>query len=98
MYRFALRSLLARPRRAALTALAVLMGVALISGAYVFTDTIRSALRDVFSSQTSGATVVVSSPQGLYSSTNPPASIPASLQQRIAKLPGVSSAQGAISD
>ena len=98
MYRFTLRSLLARPRRAALTALAVLAGVALISGAYVFTDTIRSALRDLFSSQTSGASVVVSSPQGLYSATNPPASIPASLAQRISKLPGVSSAQGEISD
>jgi putative ABC transport system permease protein len=98
MYRFAFRSLLARPRRAVLTALAVLVGVALISGAYVFTDTIRSALHDLFSSQTKGAEVVVSSPQGLYSSTNPPASIPAALAQRIGTLPGVASAQGAISD
>jgi putative ABC transport system permease protein len=98
MYRLAVRNLLARPRRAALTALAVLAGVALISGAYVFTDTIRSALHDLFSSQAKGSEVVVSSPQGLYSASNPPASMPASLATRIAKLPGVASAQGAISD
>ena len=98
MYRFALRSLLARPRRAAMSAVAVLAGVALITGAYVFTDTIRSALHNLFSSQTNGASVVVSSPQGLYSATNPPASIPQSLSGRIAGLPGVSSVQGQISD
>jgi putative ABC transport system permease protein len=98
MYRFAIRSLLARPRRAALTALAVLAGVALISGAYIFTDTIRSALHQVFSSQTNGAEVVVSSPQGLYSTTNPPAGIPASLGPRIARLPGVAATRGEISD
>jgi putative ABC transport system permease protein len=98
MYSFALRSLLARPRRAALAAVAVVVGVALICAAYVFTDTIRAALRDLLSSQTKGAAVVVSSPQGLYSATNPPASVPASLQRRIAELPGVASAQGGISD
>jgi putative ABC transport system permease protein len=98
MYRFALRSLLARPRRAALTALAVLVGVALICGAYVFTDTVRAALHDLFSTQARGSRVVVSSPQGLYSATNPPASFPASLEQRVAKLPGVSSVTGGIAD
>src|SRR5207248_2065579 len=64
----------------------------------VFTDTIRAALHDVFSTQAKGSQVVVSSPQGPYSATNPPASIPASLAQRIAKLPAVASVQGEISD
>jgi putative ABC transport system permease protein len=98
VYRFGLRSLLARRRRAGLTTLAVLVGVALISGAYVFTDTIRAAVRSLLSSQAKGAQVVVQSRQGLYSATNPPASVPASLAPRIEQLPGVAAAQGQISD
>jgi putative ABC transport system permease protein len=98
VYRFALRSGLARRRRTGLSALAVLLGVAMVSGAYVFTDTIRAALRQMFSSQAQGAQVVVASPQGLFSATNPPASMPASLAARIAKLPGVATAQGQIAD
>ena len=43
MLTFALRSLLARRRRAALTALAVLLGVAMVSGTFVFNDTINAA-------------------------------------------------------
>ena len=98
MLGYVLRSVLARRRRAALTALSVFVGVAMISGAYVFADTIRAALHDLFASQASGAQVVVSSPQGLYSPTNPPASMPASLATRIARLPGVAGAQGQIAD
>ncbi len=98
MYRYALRSLLARRWRTVLSALAVLVGVAMISGAFVFTDTIRAALRDLVSSQVQGAQVVVTSPQGLYSATNPPANIPASLATQIANLPGVTAVQGQISD
>jgi putative ABC transport system permease protein len=90
--------LLARRRRTALTALAVVVGVAMISGAYVFTDTINAALRELFSSQAKGAQVMVASPQGLYSASNPPATLPASLAARVAQLPGVASAQGQIAD
>jgi putative ABC transport system permease protein len=90
--------LLARRRRTALTALAVVVGVAMISGAYVFTDTINAALRELFSSQAKGAQVMVASPQGLYSASNPPATLPASLATRVAQLPGVASAQGQIAD
>jgi putative ABC transport system permease protein len=98
VYRLTLRSLLTRRRRAALSALAVLVGVAMISGAYVFTDTIRAALRDVLGTQARGAQVIVEGRQGLYSATNPPASMPASLAARIARLPGVAAAQGQITD
>ncbi len=98
MKRVVFRSLLARRRRTALSALSVLVGVAMISGAYVFADTIRAALRDVVSTQSTGAQIVVSSPQGLYSPTNPPASMPASLATQVGRLPGVTAAQGQVVD
>ena len=43
-----IRGLLSRKARALLTGLAVLLGVAMISGTYVFTDTINSTFDKVF--------------------------------------------------
>ena len=55
-----LRGLLARKARALLTGLAVLLGVAMISGTYVFTDTINSTFDKVFENANEGVDVVVS--------------------------------------
>ena len=44
MIRFALQGLLARKLRTALTAIGIVLGVSLISGTYVLTDSISSAL------------------------------------------------------
>jgi putative ABC transport system permease protein len=98
MLTFALRSLLARRRRAALTGLAVLLGVAMVSGTFVFTDTINAAYRALFVATAKGADVVVGSRQGLYSADAQPASLPASLAGRIRGLQGVAAAQGQVSD
>src|SRR5437763_6965623 len=98
MLTFSLRSLLARRRRAALTGLAVLLGVAMVSGTFVFTDTINAAYRTQFAATAKGADVVVGSRQGLYSANAQPASVPASLLTRIRALPRVAAAQGQISD
>ena len=95
---FALRSLLARRRRAGLSTLAVMVGVAIVAGTFVFTDTIHAALRHLLRDTTSGAKVVVSSPQGPYAPANPPADIPARLVSRIRSLPGVAAVEGQISD
>lgn len=98
MLTFALRSLLARRRRAALTGLAVLLGVAMVSGTFVFTDTINAAYRTLFAATAKGADVVVGSRQGLYSANAQPESVPASLANRIRALPGVGAVQGQVSD
>src|SRR5690242_21320250 len=98
MLTFALRSLISRRRRAALSALAILLGVAMVSGTFVFTDTINAAFRQLFVSTSKGADVVVGSRQGLYSANAPPATVPASLAARIRALPGVAAAQGQVSD
>ncbi len=95
---FALRSLLARRRRAGLSAIAVMVGVAMVAGTYIFTDTIHAAVRRLLRDSTAGAKVVVSSRQGPYSPSNPPANISTALVRRIGSLRGVAAAQGQISD
>jgi putative ABC transport system permease protein len=96
--RFALRNLLARRRRAALTAMAVFVGVAMVSGTLVFTDTIHSAFRQLFTNAATGADVVVASRQDLSSPISAPASMPASLVAQIRTLPGVAAAYGQVED
>ncbi len=98
MLRFALRSLVADRRRAAMTGLAVVVGVSMITGTFIFTDTINSAFRQLFSNASKGAAVVVSSRQDITSRVNAPASLPTSLISKIRRLPGVATAQGQISD
>jgi putative ABC transport system permease protein len=98
MIRFALRNLLARGRRTALMALAVFVGVAMVSGTLVFTDTIHSAFRQLFTHAAAGADVVVASRQDLSSPISAPASMPSSLVSQIRTLPGVSAAYGQVQD
>ena len=50
MTRVALKGLLGRKLRAALTALAIVLGVAMVSGSFVLTDTISKAFDSIFSS------------------------------------------------
>ena len=59
MRRVALRGLLARKTRLALTALAVALGVTLISGTYVFTDTIDASFDRIFSAAYKGADIIL---------------------------------------
>jgi putative ABC transport system permease protein len=96
--RVAFANLLVRRRRTALTALAVVLGVSMISGTFVFTDTIHSAFRQLFTGAASGADVIVSSRQGTSLASSAPESIPGPLVNRIAHLPGVLAAQGQIVD
>ncbi|MFG1819416.1 ABC transporter permease [Kribbella sp. NPDC049174] len=48
MIRFALQGMLARKLRTALTAIGIVLGVALVSGTYVLTDSISSAFDSIF--------------------------------------------------
>jgi len=98
MVRFVLAGLLARRQRSVLTALAVLVGVAMISGTFIFTDTIDRAFRQLFSEASRGADVIVSGRQDITSAANAPAEIPGSLVDKIRRLPGVRVADGQISD
>ena len=79
-------------------ALAVLLGVSMISGTYIFTDTIHSAFRELFSGATKGTAVIVSSRQNLSSPVNAPAKAHVSLIPQIRALPGVAGVEGEISN
>jgi putative ABC transport system permease protein len=59
MILIAIRGLLGRKLRAALTAIAVVLGVAMISGTYVLTDTIQSAFDTIFTESYRGTNAVV---------------------------------------
>ncbi len=59
MVRMALRGLLARKLRTALTGFAVVIGVAFVSGTFVFTDTINESFTDLFERVSKGVDVNV---------------------------------------
>ena len=81
-----------------MTALAVVLGVSMISGTFVFTDTINAAFRQLFSDSGRGADAVVTSRQDPTSFSNATAPVPTALVTRIRRLPGVGKAEGQVSD
>jgi putative ABC transport system permease protein len=97
----ALRGLAGRRLRSALTALAIVLGVAMMSGTYVLTDTIDKAFSSIFDDSYAGTDVVVSGKgaditfQGT-STDDPP--VPAALLDEIRALPEVELAMGGIYD
>jgi putative ABC transport system permease protein len=99
--RVALKGLAGRKLRAALTAVAIVLGVAMISGTYILTDTIKSAFGTVFTTvykHTDGI-ITGKSAVGEESGENAaPPSFPESLLARVRTLPAVAEAQGAVSD
>lgn len=90
----ALRSLASRKLRTALTAVAILLGVAMVSGAYIETDQIRTAFADITEESVAKIDVVVSPPESFSASlgTEPP-TLDRSLTRRIASIPGVAAAE-----
>ena len=60
MKRVAIRGLLARKLRSTLTAIAIVLGVAMVSGTLVLTDTIDKAFDSIFSSSYEQTDAVVS--------------------------------------
>jgi len=59
MVRISLRGLLGRKLRAVLTGIAIVLGVAMISGTYILTDTIDRAFSNLFSESYAGTDAVV---------------------------------------
>ena len=96
------RSLFARKLRLFLSAFAVMLGVAFVSGSYVFTDTLGQA----FTGLTSGAVgdVIVrpgtsaDSGGGFGGGTSGARTVPASLVDELAAVPGAARADGRITN
>jgi putative ABC transport system permease protein len=94
-----LRGLLARKTRALLTGLAVLLGVAMISGTYVFTDTINSSFDKVFETANEGVDVVVAGRSEFDTDQGPVTKeLPESYVARVKEVPGVLLAAGSVED
>jgi len=97
----ALKGLAGRKLRAALTAIAIVLGVAMISGTYVLTDTIKAAFSTVFTTVYAKTDAVVTGKTAFgndANSNNLPPSFPESLLGKVRDLPGVADADGGISD
>jgi len=97
MTRYVFRGLGARKLRTALTALAVVLGVAMIAGTYVLTDTIDEAFSEVFQTASEGVDVSVTGarPAGFGSGQAPPP-IEESLLQRVQDVDGVRVAEAGV--
>ncbi|CAN5414612.1 ABC transporter permease [soil metagenome] len=98
MAALALRSLGARKFRAALTSLAIVLGVMMVAGTYILTDTINSSFDDIFTKTNQGSDVVVQGPDAVDTQDGSSPPIKASLLPKVRKAPGVAAAAGAISD
>ncbi|KQX57860.1 MULTISPECIES: FtsX-like permease family protein [unclassified Streptomyces] len=93
-----LRNFFAHKGRMALSAVAVLLSVAFVSGTLVFTDTMNTTFDKLFASTASDVTV---SPKGAATDdetpqTGRPETFPASLVEQVRKVDGVQAAQGAV--
>lgn len=98
MIRLAWRSLLARKLRAFLTVLAILLGVAMISGTYVLTDQIDSGFESIFADAYEGVDVTIMRKSQFDSQmTMSAAGLPASAVAQVRAVEGVETAYGYVS-
>src|SRR5919112_2748738 len=100
MRKVALRGLFARKLRLVLTALAVALGVTLIAGTYVFTDTINRSFDRIFSESAKGTDASITPAKTIDTSNNggTQPTVPASVLARARRAPGVDSADGSVFD
>ena len=96
MVSVAVKSLWARKLRALGTTVAVFVGVSLIAGTYVITDTINRAFDQIFSDSLKGTSVVITNKQPVTQQTNTSISFPAGVLKKVQAVPGVKLASGTI--
>ncbi|MBM2822957.1 MAG: transporter permease, partial [Thermoleophilia bacterium] len=101
MIKVSLRGLAGRKLRAVLTGIAIVLGVAMISGTYILTDTINRAFTTLFTESYAGTDAVVSG-KGLDISidgeTPPSPPVEASLLDTVRGVGGVALATGTVLD
>jgi putative ABC transport system permease protein len=101
MIRVALKGLWGRKLRTFLTALAIVLGVAMISGTYILTDTITASFTKVVDGSYENADAVISGKVAFKNNDSNTATTPAFPETVLAKvkgLPDVAAAAGAVSD
>jgi len=95
MIRVTLRSLLARKLRLLLSTLAIVVGVASVSGSLVLADTLRAAFLDLFSSISEGVSVNVRGVSSVDALEAPGPPVPESVLTQVRQVDGVAEAYGA---
>jgi putative ABC transport system permease protein len=100
MGRLVVRGLLTRKLRSVLTSIAIVLGVAMISGTFVLTDQISGAFDSLFQAANKGTDAVVKPNPAFGSETNQlvPLYVPESLLQRVKRVPGVRAADGELNE
>jgi putative ABC transport system permease protein len=93
-----LRGLLGRKLRTALTAIAIVLGVAMITGTYILTDSIDNAFNSIFTDSRKGEDAVITGRAATSTNNGSTApTVPASLLTKVRSLSGVDEAEGAVS-
>jgi putative ABC transport system permease protein len=93
--RLAVRGMVERRLRSALTGIAVLLGVAMIAGTYVLTDQIHNAFSDINRTANRGRDAVISQGTGFSSSfQTQEEQLPEALVAKVARQPEVAMAAG----
>jgi ABC-type antimicrobial peptide transport system permease subunit len=97
--KFALKGLLGRKLRTALTAFAIVLGVAMVSGTFVLTDSIDNAFDSIFTESRAGSTAVITGKSAFdisegNGSENP--LLDESLLPTVREVAGVGAAEGSV--
>jgi putative ABC transport system permease protein len=92
----ALKGLAARKVRALLTAFAIVIGVSMVSGTFVLTDTMQKAFDGIFTASYDQTDAVIAGKEVVKGSTSGGATVPDSLLAKVKALPEVGAAGGTI--
>ena len=96
MVKIALRYLWARRLRTILSSLAIVLGVMMVAGTYVLTDTIDASFDTIFEESNAGIDAVLTADQAIEADDGSEGSLPASLLERVKRVDGVAEAEGGI--
>ena len=96
MLRLILKGLGARKLRTALTSIAIVLGVAMVSGTFILTDQNNRAFDDIFETGNSKIDAVVTRETAFDSFEDPFPPLPESIIDRVAAVDGVERAEGQI--
>ena len=93
MTKVALRGIASRKLRAFTTWLAIFLGVALVGGTYILTDTINESFGEIFSESLKGTDVAITANTNISSDDTGPPPFDASLLPRVRDVEGVEAAR-----
>jgi putative ABC transport system permease protein len=94
----ALKGLAGRKVRALLTALAVVIGISMVSGTFILTDTMQKSFNGLFTDAAADTDAVITGKEVVKNSTSGSGiTIPAATLAKVRALPGVDTASGSVS-